>query len=175
MTDFLSNEFVETFPDALVAVEGDGTITQINSQAEELFGYRRDELLGQKIEMLVPERYRRPHQGHREDFAHNPKLRRMGAGLDLYGRRKDGTEFPVEISLSPVMTDEGMLVLSAIRDISDRKKIEEDLRRANEELHQKSAQEIGEYRARLASIIDSSEDAILGKDLNGIITAWNKG
>src|SRR6201981_2290235 len=111
MTDFLSNEFVETFPDALVAVEGDGTITQINTQAEELFGYRRDELLGQKIEMLVPERYRRAHQGHREDFAHNPQTRRMGAGLDLYGRRKDGSEFPVEISLSQIAAGAGPLVL----------------------------------------------------------------
>ena len=90
--NFLSAEFVEAFPDALVAVESDGTIAQINSQTEALFGYRREELVGQKIESLVPERYRRNHQGHREDFAHNPKIRRMGAGLDLYGRRKDGSE-----------------------------------------------------------------------------------
>jgi PAS domain S-box-containing protein len=175
MTDFLSNEFVETFPDALVAVEGEGTITQINTQAEELFGYRRDELLGQKIEMLVPERYRRPHQGDREDFAHNPQIRRMGAGLDLYGRRKDGSEFPVEISLSPISFGGRRLVLSAIRDITDRKQIEEELRRAHSELSRRTAQEIGAYRGQLASIVDSSEDAIIGKDLTGIITAWNKG
>ena len=175
MSDFLSNELVETFPDALVAVEGDGTITQINSQAEELFGYRRDELLGQKIEMLVPERYRRPHQGHREDFAHNPQLRRMGAGLDLYGRRKDGSEFPVEISLSPVTLGGHRLVMSAIRDITDRKQIEEELRRAHSELSRRTAQEIGAYRGQLASIVDSSDDAIIGKELTGVITAWNKG
>lgn len=171
----LSNVFLETIPDAIVAVDAGGTIVQVNSQTEHLFGYDTDDLIGRPIETLVPERFRVAHQQHRGNFVTVPKVRRMGAGLDLYGKRRDGSEFPVEISLSPVMTDEGMLVLSAIRDISDRKKIEEDLRRANEELHQKSAQEIGEYRARLASIIDSSEDAILGKDLNGIITAWNKG
>ncbi|HLY41165.1 MAG TPA: PAS domain S-box protein, partial [Terracidiphilus sp.] len=172
---FLSGEFVEAFPDALVAVERDGTIAQINSQAEDLFGYRREELLGQKIELLVPERYRRPHQGHREDFAQNPKIRRMGAGLDLYGRRKDGSEFPVEISLSPISLGDRALVLSAIRDISDRKKIEEELRRAHAELSRRTSQQIGEYRGQLASIVDSSDDAIVGKDLEGRITAWNRG
>jgi PAS domain S-box-containing protein len=172
---FLSSDFVEAFPDALVAVENDGTIAQTNTQAEELFGYRREELLGQRIELLVPERYRRPHKGHREDFAHNPKVRRMGAGLDLYGRRKDGSEFPVEISLSPISIGERKLVLSAIRDISDRKQIEEELRHANTKLSRRTAQQIGEYRGQLASIVDSSEDAIIGKDLQGRITAWNRG
>ena len=172
---FLSGEFVEAFPDALVAVERDGTIVQINSQTEDLFGYRREELVGQKIELLVPERYRRPHQGHREDFAHNPKIRRMGAGLDLYGRRKDGSEFPVEISLSPISVGDRKLVLSAIRDISERKRIEEDLRHAHTELSRRTSQQIGEYRGQLAAIVDSSDDAIIGKDLDGRITAWNRG
>ena len=172
---FLSGEFVEAFPDALVAVEHDGTIVQINSQTEDLFGYRREELVGQKIELLVPERYRRPHQGHREDFAHNPKIRRMGAGLDLYGRRKDGSEFPVEISLSPISVGDRKLVLSAIRDISERKRIEEDLRHAHTELSRRTSQQIGEYRGQLAAIVDSSDDAIIGKDLDGRITAWNRG
>ncbi len=110
-----------------------------------------------------------------EDFAQAPKTRRMGAELDLYGRRRNGSEFPVEISLSPVSTGKGALVLSGIRDISDRKRIAEELRRANEALHRRSAEQLGEYRSRLALIIDSSEDAILSKDLNGIITSWNKG
>jgi PAS domain S-box-containing protein len=172
---FLSGDFVEAFPDALVAVENDGTIVQTNTQTEELFGYGREELLGQKVEILVPERYRRPHHGHREDFAHNPKIRRMGAGLDLYGRRKDGSEFPVEISLSPISLGERKVVLSAIRDISDRKRIEEELRHAHAELSRRTAQQIGEYRGQLASIVDSSDDAIIGKDLQGRITAWNRG
>ncbi len=171
----LSSNFLEAVPDAIVAVERDGTIVQINSQTEELFGYSRDQLLGQKIEVLVPERYRPGHHAHREGFAEAPKIRRMGAGLDLFGRRRDGSEFPVEIMLSPVSIGDGSLVLSAIRDISHSKKIEADLRRANEELDRRSAQQIGEYRARLASIIDSSEDAIISKSLDGTITSWNKG
>ncbi len=171
----LSSNFLEAVPDAIVAVERDGTIVQINSQTEELFGYTRDQLLGQKIEVLVPERYRPGHHAHREGFGQAPKIRRMGAGLDLYARRADGSEFPVEIMLSPVTLGSGALVLSAIRDISDQKKIEGDLRRANEELDRRTAQQIGEYRARLASIIDSSQDAIISKSLDGTVTSWNKG
>src|SRR5208283_5447666 len=104
-----------------------------------------------------------------------PETRRMGANLDLSGRRRNGSEFPVEISLSPVTTEDGMFVLSAIRDISDRKRIAEELRRANEELHRRTAEQLGEYRSKLALIIDSSDDAIISKDLDGTITSWNKG
>lgn len=170
-----SSDFLEALPDAIVAVDRDGVILQVNSQAQELFGYLRAELIGKKIEVLVPERLRRDHDHHREDFAARPRTRRMGAGLDLYGRRHDDSEFPVEISLSPVSIDGSMVVLSAIRDVTDRKRIEQELRRANEELAERTAEQIGEYRARLASIIDSSEDAILAKSLDGTITAWNKG
>jgi len=170
-----SRDFIETLPDAIVAVDRDGAILQVNSQLEEIFGYTRNQLLGKRIEMLVPERLRHTHDSHRETFAEKPKMRRMGAGLDLFGRRRDGSEFPVEISLSPVVVDGGMIVLSAIRDITDRKRIEQELRRAHEELSQRTAEQIGEYRARLASIIDSSEDAILAKGLDGTITAWNRG
>ena len=171
----LSTDLLEALPDAIVAVDHDGTIVQVNSQTQELFGYLRDELIGQKIEMLVPERYRRQHHHHRETFAETPRTRRMGADLDLYGRRRNGSEFPVEISLSPVSTEKGTFVLSAIRDISDRKRIAEELRRANEELQRRTTEQLGEYRARLASIIDSSEDAILSKGLDGTITSWNNG
>jgi PAS domain S-box-containing protein len=171
----LSTDLLETLPDAIVAVDRNGIIIQVNSQAQELFGYNRDELIGQKVEMLVPESFRRQHHNHRAHFAQTPKTRRMGADLDLYGRRRNGSEFPVEISLSPVTTKDGMVVLSAIRDISDRKRMAEELRRASEELHRRTVEQLGEYRARLVSIIDSSEDAILSKDLNGIITSWNRG
>jgi PAS domain S-box-containing protein len=171
----LSKDLLEALPDAIVAVDRNGIIVQVNSQAQELFGYKRDELIGQKVEMLVPESYRSQHHNHRANFAHAPKTRRMGADLELYGRRRNGSEFPVEISLSPVVTQEGTLVLSAIRDISDRKRMAEELRRASEELHRRTVEQLGENRARLASIIDSSEDAILSKDLNGVITSWNRG
>src|ERR1700745_2220062 len=87
----LSPKLAETFPDAVVAVDHEGIILQINSLTEELFGYLRDELVGQKIEVLVPERHRTPHQAHRSDFAEHPKVRRMGAGLELFGRRRDGS------------------------------------------------------------------------------------
>jgi len=171
----LSSALLEALPDAIVAVDHKGTIVQVNSQALELFGYDRVELVGQKVELLVPDSYRGKHRHHRENYADAPKTRRMGADLDLYGRRRNGSEFPVEISLSPISTEKGAFVLSAIRDISVRKRIAEELRRANEELQRRSAEQLGEYRSKLASIIDSSEDAILSKDLNGIITSWNRG
>jgi PAS domain S-box-containing protein len=171
----LSPSILEAIPDAVVAVNQQGVIIQVNSQTETLFAYTRDELIGQKIEMLVPERQRPEHDRHREQFHAKPKIRRMGSGLDLYGRRRDGSEFPVEISLSPVPTGDGMIVLSVIRDISDRKRIEEELRRANEELDRRKSRELRDSQNRLALIVDSSQDAIIGKNLDGIVTHWNKG
>jgi PAS domain S-box-containing protein len=171
----LSSEFLETLPDAILAVNRDGLILQVNSQVEELFGYGRGQLVGKPVEMLVPARFREQHTAHRAAFAAHPKTRRMGAGLELYGKRRNGSEFPVEISLSPVSVNGGVIVLSAIRDITDRKRIELELRRAHEELAQRTAEQIGEYRARLASIVDSSEDAIFVKSLDGTITSWNRG
>ncbi|HXY51193.1 MAG TPA: PAS domain S-box protein [Terriglobales bacterium] len=171
----MSASLAETFPEAVVAVDREGTILQINRLTEELFGYRRDELVGQKIEVLVPEPHRAQHHDYRTNFAERPRLRRMGAGLELRGRRRDGSEFPVEISLSPVCTERGVVVFSAIRDITDRKQIEEELRRANRELEQTKNRELLEYQSRLALIVDSSEDAIIGKNLDGVITTWNQG
>jgi PAS domain S-box-containing protein len=171
----LSPSFLDAVPDAIAAVDQTGRIVQVNSQTEHLFGYRHEELIGQNVELLVPERYRHQHQGHRDHYTAHPKVRRMGAGLDLYGRRKNGSEFPVEISLSPVATPHGILVLSAIRDVSDRKRTEEELRRAHQELAKRTDQQLWEYQNRLALIVDSSEDAIVGKDLDGFVTHWNKG
>ena len=171
----LSRTLLEAVPDAIVAVNHEGVILQINSQTEGLFGYTREELIGQRIEILVPDRQREAHRHHFSHFTDRPKTRRMGAGLDLKGRRRDGSEFPVEISLSPVSTDGGMVVLSAIRDVSDRKRIEEELVRANEELSRRKDRQLWEYQNRLALVVDSSQDAIIGKNLDGVITNWNKG
>jgi PAS domain S-box-containing protein len=115
-------ELLESAPDAMVIVNEDGEIVLINAQVERVFGYQRGELLGKRVEMLVPERRRGTHALERRGYLSDPHARPMGAGLDLYGRRKDGTEFPVEISLSPLPTDEGLLVSSAIRDVTERKR-----------------------------------------------------
>lgn len=171
----LSPSILEAIPDAVAAVNQQGVIIQLNSQTETLFGYTRDELIGQKVEMLVPDRQRPQHHLHREHFHRQPKIRRMGSGLDLCGRRRDGSEFPVEISLSPVATADGTMVLSVIRDISDRKRIEDELRRAHEELDRRKSRELRDSQNRLALIVDSSQDAIIGKNLDGIVTHWNQG
>ena len=119
---------VEAAPSAMVMVNSQGQIVLVNAQTEKLFGYARTELLGQPVEILVPERYRHLHQDHREGFLRYPSTRAMGAGRDLYGRRKDGSEVPIEIGLKPIQTDEGSFVLADIIDITERKRTDDALR-----------------------------------------------
>ncbi|WP_179401583.1 sensor histidine kinase [Burkholderia guangdongensis] len=125
---------VEAAPNAMIMVNGEGRIVLVNSQAEKLFGYPRSDMIGQSIDLLVPERFRAAHADHRSAFFGRPHTRPMGVGRDLYGVRHDGTEFPVEIGLNPINTSDGMLVLSAIADITERKRAERELRLRSEEL-----------------------------------------
>jgi PAS domain S-box-containing protein len=125
---------LETAPDAMVIVNDKGEIQLVNTQTEKLFGYAREELLGKPVEILVPERFHGRHGAHRTRYAKSPVTRGMGAGLELYGRRRDGTEFPVEISLSPLEMPEGTLVSSAIRDVTERKRTLDALQLSEERL-----------------------------------------
>ncbi|WOK08984.1 PAS domain S-box protein [Imperialibacter roseus] len=123
---------LESAPDAIVLVDKTGAINMINSMSEKLFGYTRDELVGKPIEILIPERFRKAHPGQRSGFFANPHARPMGEGLELFGLKKNGTEFPVEISISPIELPEGMFVSAAIRDISWRKRVEGEVNASNE-------------------------------------------
>lgn len=118
-------DILGSVPDAMVIVDEDGRVVFTNELAERLFGYGPGELIGGMIETLVPDRFRGRHAEHRMGYFHDPRTRPMGVGLELYGRRKDGTEFPVEISLSPLKTERGTLALSAVRDVSERRAAEE--------------------------------------------------
>lgn len=143
-------------PDATVVTARDGSIVLVNTQAETLFGYSREELLGQKVELLVPQRLRRRHVKHRAVFLSHASVRPMGSDLELYGQRRDGTQFPIDVSLSPLDTGGEMLVSSSIRDITERKRSEEML-------------------SHLAGIVEATDDAIIGISLDCTVLSWNTG
>src|SRR5689334_5944380 len=126
---------LDTAPDAMVITNARGHIDFVNLQTEKLFGYSRSELIGQPIEVLIPDRFRASHIGHRSKFVNSPTVRPMGTGLQLYGRRKDGTEIAIEVSLSPLATPEGTIVSAAIRDITERRRLELTSKLASDRLH----------------------------------------
>jgi PAS domain S-box-containing protein len=137
-------ELVDAAPDGVSVCDQDGRIVLVNAEVERMFGYRRDELTGQRVDVLVPDRARSMHGHHVASYTGAPRLRPMGIGMELTGRRKDGSELPVEISLSPIQTGHGLLVTAGIRDVTERRKLERDNRRAN---------------AYLVSAVDSVRDA----------------
>jgi PAS domain S-box-containing protein len=152
---------VDASPSGLVMTNSNGAIVLVNTETERLFGFNRKELIGRPVDILVPAGQRGHHARHRTDFVTQPAARRMGAGRDLYGLRKDGTEFPIEIGLNPIHTQRGLLVLSVVVDISERKRTEAALR------------DYAEREQLFIAAVESSNDAIVTKTLDGVITGWN--
>ncbi len=171
--DSMFHGLLESAPDAMVLVDADGRIALANRQTERLFGFGRDDLIGAEVETLMPPRLRPRHPGHRAGFFAAPRARPMGVDLDLFGQRRDGTEFPVEISLSPVQTDRGLLVAAAIRDITERRVTEQRLERQRDEILELSTPVIQVWDKVLAlpiiGTLDSGRAARLTENLLGKI------
>ncbi len=150
---------VESAPNGIVMVDSTGRVVLVNQQTEKYFGYRREELLGQQVEILIPERFRARHPEYRAGFIAENRARAMGLGRSLFGLRKDGSEFPIEIGLSPIETDQESLVLGAIVDITERVQVDHELQR---------------MRSYLKNIIDSMPSVLVGVDTAGRVTEWNQ-
>jgi PAS domain S-box-containing protein len=164
----------QSAPDAMVTLDAQGRIMRVNSQTEIMFGYISADLHGKEIEILMPARYKTRHQRHRTNYLANPKLRLMGAGLDLYGKRKDGTEFPVDVMLSPIETPDGRSIIATIRDVTNRKRAEAELRKSGEEqvllVERTTAVVALETRSRQQKAIsDLSQHALEGLDLTTLL------
>ena len=156
----LENLF-DVSPDAIFVTDAEGIIRGANPRAAELFGYTQTELVGQPIENLVPARFRSRHPSHRENYNAHPRARQMGAAMNLFGLRKDGVEFPVDIMLKPIETASGPVVLSFVRDVTEQRAAVEALRRNDQQLR---------------SIVESVRDyAIYLLDLDGCVMTWNPG
>lgn len=154
----LFERLYEALPDGVVVTDADGKILRVNEQAEKLFGYGRDELLGQPVEMLIPDRFQAEHLGQRKAYHQDPRLRPMGTGLELLAKRKGGFEFPADIMLSPLETKDGTLVIAVVRDVTARKQAEDAVRRSDE---------------RLRWVIQTVKDyAIITLDPEGRVTSW---
>jgi protein-histidine pros-kinase len=152
---------LDAAPDAIVGVDAWGLIVLVNAQAERLFGYPREDLLGQPLEVLVPEAARGVHPGHRGEYLTDPRPRPMGAGIELAGRRRDGTEFPAEISLSPIETEDGTVVAAAVRDVTSRKVIEQELRDKNTQL-QRMVRAKDTFLAKMSHELRTPLNAVIG-------------
>jgi len=156
-------QILEAAPDAVVVINQEGGIVLVNAQLEKLFGYRRDQLVGSEIEMLIPERFRQGRPGHRKSLFSGAAAQPTGAVLELDARRSDGSEFPMEISLSPLDTGDALLISGAIRDVTEHKRVEEQLRAQAAALQQQ------------ASLLDVAHDAIIVREFGGEIRFWNRG
>ena len=165
--------FFEAAPQGILGVSGDGRISMVNRRIEELFGYTRDELVGQELELLLPERFRGSHIAHRDGYFAEPHIRAMGVGLDLAGRRKDGTEFPIEIGLSHVDTPEGPIAFGMVSDISERRRAADEIARVNTELRRSNMEPVASEE-KLRSYFEAASQAILGVTADGRISLVNR-